>query len=418
MPSLLALIPAFLALASALTPGPNPEVHPKLTTWKCTKAGGCKEQTSLLVLDQLAHPVYQVNNPSLGCGAKGPPPNVSVCPDEATCAKNCIVDGIPDYEKYGVKTSGDLLTMHQLDKEGVKVTPRVYLLNEEGDKYDMLKLSGNELSFDVDSSKLPCGMNSALYLSEMDEQGGKSELNPTGARYGGGYCDAQCYTTPFVNGVGNIKGKGVCCNEMDIWEANAVATAFAPHACNQTGLYQCTGAECADDGVCDKDGCSYNTYVQGNKDFYGRGLTVDTNRPFTVVTQFPEVDGVMTEIRRLYIQDGKVIQNAAIKTTANVTGNNFLNDKDFCGKPGAAERYMDLGGTPVMGKALERGMVLIFSIWWDPTGFMNWLDSGNAGPCNATEGDPKQIIKVVSSPVVTWSKVKWGEIGSTYKGSA
>lgn len=91
--------------------------------------------------------------------------------------------------------------MNQLDKDGRVVSPRAYLLNQEGDKYEMLKLSGGELSFDVDSSKLPCGMNGALYLSEMEEDGGKSELNPTGASYGGGYCDAQCYTLPFINGV-------------------------------------------------------------------------------------------------------------------------------------------------------------------------------------------------------------------------
>lgn len=45
-----------------------------------------------------------------------------------------------------------------------------------------------------------------------------------------------------------------------------------------------------------------------------------------------------------------------------------------------------------MGNALERGMVLIFSIWNSDGDFMNWMDSGDAGPCNATEGDPKLIL--------------------------
>ncbi|KAK0099576.1 hypothetical protein ONS96_008078 [Cadophora gregata f. sp. sojae] len=414
---LLSLAPLFLSLTSALTPGPNPEVHPKLTTWKCTKANGCTPQNSVIVLDQLAHPVYQANDPSLNCGTWGNAPNSTVCPDEATCAKNCIVDGISDYEKYGIKTEGGSLVMNQLNGDGSVVSPRAYLLNQEGDKYEMLKLSGGELSFDVDSSKLPCGMNGALYLSEMEEEGGKSELNPTGASYGGGYCDAQCYTLPFINGVANLDAKGSCCNEMDIWEANAVATSLAPHTCNQTGLYKCTPDECAFNGVCDKWGCSYNPYGQGNKDYYGRGSTVDTNRPFTVVTQFPEVNGTMTEIRRLYVQDGKVIKNAAVNTSG-VPGINFMNDADFCGKPGVASRYIDLGGTAGMGEALGRGMVLIFSVWWDEGGFMNWLDSGNTGPCNATEGDPKVVLKVEPNPAVTWSNVKWGEIGSTYSGTA
>lgn len=111
-----------------------------------------------------------MNDPSKNCGSWGNAPNTTVCPDEETCAKNCIVDGISDYEKYGVKTEGGTLVMKQLSKDGSVVSPRVYLLKQEGDKYEMLKLSGNELSFDVDPSKLPCGMNGALYLSEMEER--------------------------------------------------------------------------------------------------------------------------------------------------------------------------------------------------------------------------------------------------------
>jgi hypothetical protein len=37
-------------------------------------------------------------------------------------------------------------------------------------------------------------MNGALYLSEMHMSGGRNEYNP-GASYGGGYCDAQCFST-------------------------------------------------------------------------------------------------------------------------------------------------------------------------------------------------------------------------------
>jgi cellulase len=39
-----------------------------------------------------------------------------------------------------------------------------------------------------------------------------------------------------------------------------------------------------------------------------------------------------------------------------------------------------------MGEAIKDGMVLIFSIWNDAGGNMTWLDTGNAGPCNTTEG--------------------------------
>lgn len=191
----------FLSFASAQTPGASQEVHPKLQTWTCTVAGGCVIQERAVVLDALSHPVHQVANANLDCGVWGSAPNTTVCPDEESCAKNCIVEGISDYAPYGVSTDGGSLSLHQLNESGSTVSPRIYLLNPEGEKYEMLKLTGNELAFDVDTSKLPCGMNGALYLSEMEESGGQSDLNPGGAAYGTGYCDAQCFTFPFINGV-------------------------------------------------------------------------------------------------------------------------------------------------------------------------------------------------------------------------
>lgn len=66
-----------------------------------------------------------------------------------------------------------------------------------------------------------------------------------------------------------------------------------------------------------------------------------------------------------------------------------------------------------MGRALARGMVLTFSIWNDDGEFMNWLDSGDSGPCNATEGDPKIIQQTTPDTDVTFSKIRWGDIGTT-----
>lgn len=403
---------ALLSFAAAQTPDKTPEVHPELQTWECTKAKGCIAKTSKLVLDSLAHPIYQVNNPTLGCGGGvNNGPNATVCPDAATCAKNCIMKGISDYTKYGVWTNGSSLYLQQL-LNGLTVSPRVYLLDEGGQNYEMLKLTGKEFSFDVDETKLPCGMNGALYLSEMETNGGKSHLNTGGAAYGTGYCDAQCFVQPFINGEANIGDKGLCCNEMDIWEANKEAQAFTPHTCNHTSLYGCTGAECGSDGVCDKPGCGYNPYGYGNKDYYGPGLTVNTNKRFTVVTQFPaDAKGNLAAIRRLYVQDGKIIKNAAWE----INGTAALNEVDtaYCSKDGPTA-FTRNGGIEGMGRALSRGMVLIFSIWWDTSGYMNWLDSGNAGPCSATEGNPDVIEVVQPNPAVTFSAIKWGEINSTY----
>jgi cellulase len=190
-----------LGLVAAQTPGNTPERHPELDTWECSKKHGCKKQKSYVVIDQASHPVHQLKEPNLNCGNWGSAPNVTVCPDEKTCAKNCIVEGIPDYSKVGVTTKGGNLYLKQLDEDGNLLSPRVYLLDENNEEYKMLKLTGREFSFDVDTSKLPCGLNGALYLSEMDKTGGKSKLNPGGAYYGSGYCDAQCFTFPFIEGV-------------------------------------------------------------------------------------------------------------------------------------------------------------------------------------------------------------------------
>ncbi|OTA91901.1 glycoside hydrolase family 7 protein [Hypoxylon sp. CO27-5] len=405
---------AVLGLANAQKPGSTPDVHPELTTYRCSVVDGCKESTNYLVLDSSAHWVHQVDS-NAGCGNWGSGPDPTACPTKEACAQNCVMEGQPDYSSIGVKTNGSSLNMQLIVGDNV-VSPRIYLLDQTQEKYEMLKLTGNEFAFDVEVSRLPCGMNSALYLSEMLADGGKSELNPGGAAWGTGYCDAQCYVTPFINGEGNVDAKGACCNEMDIWEANSRANQIAPHPCNQTGPYLCTGDECAAGGVCDKNGCGWNPYRLNQPNYYGRGAnyTVDTTKPFTVVTQFPaDESGKLTEIHRLYVQGDKVITAEVVKKEG-VPEVSFTND-EYCSATGATA-FERLGAHEAMGEALTRGMVLAFSIWWDEGGNMSWLDGAKdgAGPCNATEGNPTNIRKIEPHPEVTFSNLKWGEIGSTY----
>jgi len=119
-----------LGLVAAQTPGKLPEVHPKLDTWKCSHKGGCTKQSTAIVLDQESHPVHQLMNSNLDCGSGNTIPNATVCPDEATCAKNCIVEGISDYTKYGVHATNNSLELHQLNPDGSVPSPRVYLLEE------------------------------------------------------------------------------------------------------------------------------------------------------------------------------------------------------------------------------------------------------------------------------------------------
>lgn len=148
----------------------------------------------------------------------------------------------------------------------------------------------------------------------------------------------------------------------------------------------------------------------GDKSFYSPSLTVDTTKPFAVITPFrtDSTGKVLSEIRRLYIQNGKLIQNTAVKTSAAATlpaGINYIDDA-YCTATASGSRFEPLGGMDGIGAALHRGMVLIFTLWWDTSGFMNWLDSSSSGPCNTTEGNPTVITKVQPYPAVTFSVIK------------
>lgn len=395
---LVAVALAALPLVNGQLPcndGCRPEVHPKLPTWKCTHDGGCVQQDTSVVLEWNRHSIHTANGTSCTTlGAEGFATGVdpSLCPDTATCAKNCVVEGV-DYASNGLSTSGSALTLRQY-MNGRSVTPRAYLLGPDGN-YVTVKLLGQEMSFDVDLSALPCGENGALYLSDMDATGGRNPHNTGGADYGSGYCDAQCPVHAWKNGQVNTNKTGYCCAEMDILEANSRASSWTPHPCLN--------------GTCHKGGCGYNPYRLGYRSYYGPGanFTIDTSRPFTVVTRFPTKPdngttttgtGTLAPIQRYYLQDGKTAASAA-------PGGDAITDG--CSSLGP------FGGLASMGAALGRGMVLAFSIWNDNSTFMHWLDSGDRGPCNSTEGAPDYILANSPDARVIFSNIRWGDIGST-----
>jgi cellulose 1,4-beta-cellobiosidase len=215
----------------------------------------------------------------------------------------------------------------------------------DGDNYYMFKLKNREFTFDVDVSNLPCGVNGALYFVEMEADGGRSKYstNLAGAKYGTGYCDAQCpHDIKWISGEANVINwtpspndpnagtghYGSCCAEMDIWEANKVASAYTAHVCSHIGSKRCEGSDCGDNatgerfaGLCDKDGCDNNPYRMGDQSFFGPGsnFKVDSTKPMTVVTQFITSDGTdsgdLTEIKRFFVQNGQVIENAKTKVS-------------------------------------------------------------------------------------------------------
>lgn len=184
-------------------------------------------------------------------------------------------------------------------------------------------------------------------------------------------------------------------------------------------------------GTCDPDGCDFNPFRMGNESFFGPGKTVDTKSKMTVVTQFITSDGTdsgtLKEIKRLYVQNGKVIANSA-SDVSGVSGNSITSD--FCKAQktafGDKDTFSQHGGLSGVSKALSQGMVLVMSLWDDHYSDMLWLDSdypttANAndsgvsrGTCAASSGKPDTIESSEASSTVIFSNIKVGPIGSTY----
>lgn len=96
--------------------------------------------------------------------------NATNCADNVSCAKNCAIDGANYAATYGITTpSSGALRLNFVTKNdnGQNVGSRVYLLASDT-KYRTFNLLNKEFTFTVDVSKLACGLNGAVYFSEMD----------------------------------------------------------------------------------------------------------------------------------------------------------------------------------------------------------------------------------------------------------
>jgi cellulose 1,4-beta-cellobiosidase len=113
----------------------TPEKHPPLTVSTCTAGGTCTSKTQSVVLDGNWRWLHSTSG-STNCYT-GNTWDKTLCPDGATCAKNCALDGADYPGTYGIKASGDSLS-------------------EQDTGYEMLKLLNKEFTFDVDVSQLVC----------------------------------------------------------------------------------------------------------------------------------------------------------------------------------------------------------------------------------------------------------------------
>merc|ERR1712130_664681 len=388
------------------------EWHPKMTIEHCTNGGNCEAEQGQATIDsnwRWLHQTGQYKNCYTGNTW-----DKSLCPDVDSCTKNCALEGVDETTwsgTYGVTAyqGGLRLNFVTQGPYSKNIGSRTYYMDTDS-TYKMFKLVNKEFTFTTDVSTLDCGLNGALYFAEMQQDGGKSAFptNMCGAKYGTGYCDAQCpHDMKWIN-----------------------------------GYHRCEGTECGDNGkdryhgVCDKDGCDLNPYRAGNKTFFGPGesFVIDSSKPVTVVTQFISSDGTddgdLVEIKRFHVQDNKVIPQP-FTNIPNLRGDqlNSLTDANCKAQKEAMGDYNDFaikGGMKKMGEALKRGMVLVMSLWDDHYAYMLWLDSAYPldkpvtqpgilrGPCPTSSGRPKDVESKQANSYVSYYDIKYGDINSTF----
>ncbi|KAJ7185085.1 cellulase CEL7A [Mycena pura] len=437
------VLAALLPVALSQLAGTNiAENHPALTWQKCTGTGGtsCTTQQSSIVIDANWRWTHQGVSGTTNCYT-GNTWDTSICTSGVACAQACAIDGA-DYEgTYGITTSGNALTLKFVTvSEQPNIGSRVYLLapgstteyqtfNFNNQEFSFKPIDGglalNYCRFDVDVSQLPCGLNGALYFSQMDADGGVAKSNgnnKAGVKYGTGW-------VPDSNDPNSGMGlMGTCCPEMDVWEANSVSSAFTPHTCTTLDKVLALGPPALSrTRTCDQAGCDFNSFRMGDTSFYGPGLTVDTTQKFTVVTQF--VGNPMTSIQRLYVQNGKVIANSN-STIPGVTGN-AISDS-FCAAQktafGDTNTFASKGGMSTMSKAASAGMVLVMSLWDDhargdalvpldapyPPTKSPSAAGVTRGTCSPSSGVPATVEAQSPNAQVVYSNIRFGDIGSTF----
>merc|ERR1712115_747560 len=294
-------------------------------------------------------------------------------------------------------------------------------------------------------------------MGAMEQDGGAKRHGNSGAKYGTGYCDAQCpHDLKWINNEANMEdwvpsevdenagtGRyGTCCTEIDLWEANNRGTAFTMHSCATPNdeQYRCKGTACGDNGedrfkgVCDKNGCDIQPYRLKEKKFWGVGkdFTVDSSKPVTVTTQFITDDGTdegtIVEVKQFYTQNGKTIEHPMYSVNGNK--HNTITDKfcaDWVADTKDGTNFLEKGGMGAVDTIFEKGGVLVMSLWDDHYANMLWLDStypvGSTDPgayrgaCSADSGDPADVEVDQAKAHVKFSDIKFGPIGSTTGGS-
>ncbi|KAG8743728.1 hypothetical protein FRC10_011510 [Ceratobasidium sp. 414] len=169
----------------------------------------------------------------------------------------------------------------------------------------------------------------------------------------------------------------------------------------------------------------------GRQVVHSKGLTVDTAKKMTVVTQFitdtNTAAGKLVEIRRLSSKTQNSKTNIPGMSPYDSITDNFcsaqktaFNDQNV---------YASKGRMTTIDKSFTNGVVLVMSIWDDHAANMLWLDSSylvdadpsapgiTRGTCATTSGKPTDVETNSPNASVTFSNIRFGGIGSTYSGT-
>ena len=241
-----------------------------------------------------------------------------------TNCDNCVLEGISATQyatTYGVTQIDDKIELQFVT--GNNVGSRLYVL--KNNKYWFPDLLNKQISIDMDISELPCSLNSAVYLVQVNS----TDLDTLGVGYG----DAQCPTDIkyFYNGKTNINNAQICATEIDLIETNSEALAWTLHPC--------------DGNNCDKNGADANSYRQKYPNFYGPGKIIDTTKPITVITQF--IGDPLTEVKRYYKQNNKIIEHPA----GSLTSDSIKKWKELQNEPNTFEQC---GGFDSLTKSIKK----------------------------------------------------------------
>jgi len=311
---------------------------------------------------------------------------------------------------------------------------RMYVL-EDDSSYELFRLKNREFAFEVDSSRLPCGLRSSVYFVGMRPDGHQVGGNKAGARFGTGYCDAHCpRDLQFVAGEANMldwdldanMGRyGHCCHELRLWRANAQDASLSMHPCSFDGAARCEGGACGSDAsrsLCEGEGgCELPAQGGSGDDLFGDGGFVDTTRPFTVVTRFLTDDGSdkgqLSAVQRLFVQDGRVIGGGVDADEISVSPQ--LTEAYCRDQAAASGQSKTWNGRRLqtLGKALDRGMVMVLALE-DETGLTNHSAGGHRlRPCPVDSGEPAARAAYAESMVSYWG-FRHGPIGSTVQANS